>query len=1051
MILAGNHSDPDRLRRFRTEAETIARLTHENIVQIHEIGDHDGMPYLVLEFCEGGSLDRRLDGVPMKSAEAARLVRTLAEAVEHAHAEGIIHRDLKPANILLGKNGTLKVSDFGLAKTVDQRGQTASGMIIGTPEYMAPEQAESRRPEVGPRSDVYALGVILYELLTGRPPFREARPLDTIQKVIKGSPVSPRQLTRETPRDLETICLKAMDKDPGRRYASAGLMAEDLGRWLDGKPIIAQPPSLSYLSAKFARRHRVSLSIAAAAALIFLGGLAFSFRAILAANGRLERQLYATNIGIAERELTQNHDIALAERLLDDCREDLRGWEWRYLRRLLDGQRPPLAGHERGLWMVDYSPDGRHVVTGSIDGSAKIWDAASGALVRSIDIDSAAVPFGLGAYTSRLGIARIPVMCVEYSPDGRYIAAGSFAPPRSAASPMGLLRLAIGSRSITEALVDSIGIVTIWDAATGELVLKFEGQLGVVLSLAYSPDGRRIASSSINPDNSFVVWDAATGEVVSEVLGHDSQIHRLRYSPDGRSIAASDTDGTLRLWDAETFRPVAAIDAHPAPITGMAYSPDGRRLTTGGEDGAVRIWDARSLEPVLELNGHTGSALGVDYSSDGRLIASAGFDKTVRLWDAETGEEKITLRGHTDTVWSVAFSPDPGSDRLASASFDSTARIWDTVPTGRAETLGEVVPSGHEGRVNAVEFSPDGLLLASGAWDSTVRLWDARTGAGLAVLDGHGATVWDVAFSPDGRRLASASWDHTVRVWDVESRACVLSFDGHTAPVHAVAFGPDGRLVASAGFDGQVKIWDATTGAPVANCDGFVFPVLSVAFSPDGLRVASGGSDRSVKVWDAADGTPLLSLKGHEGAVHSVAFSPDGRRVASGGWDRTVRLWDVGPRPDTSSAPRQLLLIPGHSDRVNAVAFSPDGARLASASEDKTVRLWDARDGSELIEPVHHRGVAWAVAFHPDGGRLASGCWYRGSWIRIWDASDDSTETRPSGPSRMGPGRAVGANPLGPPGPGPRSLPQGARSAPAPPWDRPRSASRPRDRPEETS
>ena len=585
MILAGSHSDRKRLQRFRAEAETIARLRHPNIVEIFRVGEHGGMPYLVLEYCEGGSLDRALSGVPMKPAEGARVVQALAGAVDHAHREGIIHRDLKPANVLLGKGGVLKVSDFGLAKSTDQPGQTASGAIIGTPEYMSPEQAAGRRAEVGPKSDVYALGVILYELLTGRPPFREASPLDTLQKVIKETPVPPRQLTREIPRDLETICLKAMDKDARRRYASARDLADDLERWLGGLPIVAQPPSLSYLSAKFARRHRTPLAVAAVVLTLFLGGLAVAFfridlerRLTLQVNERLERQLYATRIAVAERELTQNNDIALAEKLLNDCREDLRGWEWRYLRRLLDGVRPPLVGHDRGLWMVDFSPDGRHVATAGIDGTAKVWDVSTGRLARSIDVDAGAVPFGLGPIISRLGIGRIPVMCVEYSPDGRHLAAGSFAPRAP--------------------LSQSIGVVGIWDVATCERVLKFEGQLGVVLSLAYSPDGRRIASSSINPDNTFVVWEAATGKVVKVVRGHRSQIHRLRYTPDGGRIAAADTDGTVRIWDAATFEQARRVRRPPLPR-------DGPRLLA--RRAAVRHGRGRRRRARLGFHGPAGS------------------------------------------------------------------------------------------------------------------------------------------------------------------------------------------------------------------------------------------------------------------------------------------------------------------------------------------------------------------------------------------------------------------------------------------------------------
>ncbi len=996
MILGGNHTDPERVARFRSEAETIARLQHANIVEIYRVGEHDGMPYLVLEYCEGGSLDQALTGAPLRPREAAEIVKVLALAVDHAHNQRVIHRDLKPANVLFGKGGVLKVTDFGLAKMVDQQGLTASGAIIGTPEYMAPEQANGRLREVGPRSDVYAIGAILYEILTGRPPFREATPLDTLQKVVKEEPVAPRQLTREVPRDLETICLKAIDKDSRRRYPTAGALATDLQSWLDGRPIAARPPSLTYLSARFVSRHRLPLAMVVLVIALISGSIVTAFlridlerRSTLAVNEKLEEQLYSTHIAIAERELTQNHDFGLAAGLLQDCREDLRGWEWHYLNRLLDGERLPLAAHKRALWMADFSPDGRRIATASIDGTAKIWDVASGRLIQDIDADAGAIPFGFGPIATRLGIGRIPIMCVEFSPDGRFIATGTFEPIWPSKNSPGVMSIwktveVLISQPVFT-LKNSPGVVSIWDVETGKRVLKFDRQVGVVLSLAYSPDGRRIASSSINPDNTFVVWEVETGKVVRVVHGHESQIHRLRYSPDGRSIASADTNGSVRLWDADTFEQRSAIDAHPAPVIGLAFAPDGRHFATAGDDGAVRVWVTATMERIHDLTGHTGAALGVAFSRDGTLIASGGFDKTVRLWDFATGKEKITLRGHTDTVWSVNFSPDPKSERLVSASFDKTARIWDTTPLKEPAALGLIELTGHHERVNNVAYSADGRYLASGSWDKAVRIWDATTGAGLATLEGHTGSVWGVAFSPDGGRLASASWDHTVKVWDTSSRRLLFTFSEHTAPVHAVAFSPDGKRLVSGGFDGQVKVWDASSGKLIANCDSFIFPILSAAFSPGGSRVASGGADRKIRIWDATNGSLLFTLSEHEGSVYSLAFSPDGKRLASASWDQTVRICDLSPGANTSSNARQLRIITGHKDRVNGVAFAPDGNRVATASDDKTVRIWDVRTGEEISTPRHHRGVVWSVAFNPDGKRLASGSWYTGGWIKMWN------------------------------------------------------------------
>jgi len=696
----------------------------------------------------------------------------------------------------------------------------------------------------------------------------------------------------------------------------------------------------------------------------------------LASKDELTQQVYDNSIAIAEREITQNSDIGKASLLLEGetCPEALRGWEWHYLMRLRDGGSPPLEGHKTGLWGGEFSPDGKLIATCSIDGTVKLWDAESKQLLHSIDADQISVD---QKALEALGIPRIPIMCLAFSPDGKTIATGSFLPQ---------FKYDLSRPLEVKIDRDSPGLVRIWDVATRKIVSSFQDQKGIVLALAFSPDGQRIASSSINPDNSFAVWDVKTGRVLQRVAGHKSHIHRLRFSPDAKILASGDTDGIVKFWDGSSLAETRSISAHSAaPVTGLSFSPSGSRLATAGEDGLIRVWETATGSKLLELEGHAGAACDVRYSPDGKRLASAGFDKTVRLWDAETGSPKITLRGHRELVWHVAFSPD--GRKVLSSSFDFTARIWDATPRDQTQRSGEFDIGSHRERANCVALSQDGRL-ASGSWDKVIELSDAATGSPRAKLEGHQGAIFALAFTRDGRRLASASWDHTAKVWDCETRRELLSFTGHSAPVHAVAFSPDGKRVASGAFDGQIKIWDAATGKLIASCDGFIFPVMSVAFSPDGKRIASGGSDRTVKIWDAQSGKLLQSQKSHAASIHSVAFNHDGSRVASASWDRSVRIWDLAPRKGTAPM-RDAPFVLGLEDRVNSVAFSPDGKRIATAGEDKAVRVWDSETGQELFPPHRHRAVVWCVAFTPDGKRLVSACWEKDHWIHAWYVDPD--------------------------------------------------------------
>ncbi len=968
VLPAGIAADNRAFVRFMREAKTAAQLQHQNIVAVYGMGVEQNTPYYAMEFVDGETLAQAI--AKLKEAEPesptpfgykdgagyfeglARAFADVADGLQHAHAKGVIHRDIKPSNLILDRERRLRILDFGLAHLEGQESLTGSGDVIGTVQYMSPEQAQVRKIPIDHRTDVYSLGATLYEVLTLRPPFKGKDHHDTLTQIITREPEPLRKRNPRVPRDLETIVLKCLRKDPDDRYGTAEALGQDLRRFARGDAIEARRQTPWERTGMILWRRRKTIAAGILVLAVIMVGLVANgivlrraYSSVQEQRNTRNKELYVANMRLATQEWYAGNYSRFSE-LLDRHRpregeEDLRGWEWYYLESCRTT--PPRMSFNvdpGGVLSVAWSPDDRKVASGSADGVLRIWDVITGACVASFVGESS------------------PIRAVAWSP-------------------------------ITDlvATIGQGGTVRIWDLQRKQVVFQEEPATELppgreLRAAAWSPEGTRLATAA---GDGWIKIREATGSLLCTIRASVDCVPSLSWTSNGEYLSAAFREpGEVAVWGTRQWEEAYRFRASDVFLYGVAWSPDGNRLATTTAKHSVEIWNAATRQAETDLPGHTGHVFAVNWSPEGDHIATASQDGSVRIWNTRSSTHEARLLGHTDMVWCAAWNR--GGDRVASVSQDGTLKVW-TVGEYELPIKGSVAAHSCEGDKFAV------LGLEKG--DSTV--FDAKTGKPISTI-AIAEPIVALAFRPFGDALVLCT-ENAMVLWDLTSQAETLRAKGDEyRNVRAVTCSPDGAWIAAGREGGDLRIYAAQSLEMHKDLPGHTDTVGAVAWSPDGAHLATTSFDLALKIWDCRTWSLVHDLQRDKRLDKSryatmrdaIAWSPDGRYLAAAG--TALFVWDmqVGRR-----APVNRSVVAG----VFSVAWSPDGSRLATGGADRTVKVWDVSTVNDPHDLITLHGHEWAVhtlAWHVDGHVLLSGDSVTG--LKTWDA----TSAYVSQPGRKG-------------------------------------------------